>query len=41
MGDFPSIVYSIVARYCKKVSVITVDDVNRILDELAKKTDIT
>ncbi len=32
VGDFPSIVYSIVSRYCKKVSVITVDEVNRILD---------
>lgn len=40
VGDFPSIVYSITSKYCKKESTITVEEVNRILDDLVRKTEL-
>lgn len=39
VGDYPTVVYTILQKYCTKDCSITVEQVNSTLDELVKKTD--
>jgi hypothetical protein len=32
VGDFPSIVYSICKKFCKRESVLTIEELNKLLD---------
>ena len=39
MGDFPMVAANICGRFCQQTSSMTVQRVNKILDEMVKKTD--
>lgn len=36
VGDFPSVVHSVVEGFCRKDSIITIAEVDALLDELVQ-----
>ena len=34
VGDFPSVVHNVIYGYCRKDALISISDVDRLLDEL-------